>query len=237
MAGKQKLIRFEQMNSFPNVVEPSLEEILVEEKSGKFKDHPLKGNWHSNFFKNDKPLVLELGCGKGEYSVGMGRRFPGKNFLGVDIKGARMWNGASRALDEGLANIGFLRTRIDFITSFFSPGEVDEIWITFPDPQKEGRRERKRLTSPMFIERYREILKPGGIVHLKTDSPELYEYTMEQIQEHGYGLIQATDNLYGELVNGLDEDTQAILNIRTHYEGIFSAKGFSIKYIKFRISA
>lgn len=235
MAGKQKLKRFEQMKSFPNVVEPSLEEILLEEQSGKFKDHLLKGKWHVNFFKNDKPLVLELGCGKGEYAVGMGRRFPEKNFLGVDIKGARMWNGASIALDEGLTNVGFLRTRIDFITSFFSPGEVDEIWITFPDPQKEGRRERKRLTSPMFVARYREILKPGGIVHLKTDSPDLYEYTMEQVWEHGYGLIQATDNLYGELVNELDEDTQAILNIRTHYEGIFSAKGFSIKYIKFNI--
>ncbi len=236
MAGKQKLVRFEQMKSFPNVVEPALHEILVEEKSGKFKDHPLKGKWHADFFKNENPLVLELGCGKGEYSVGMGRKFPNKNFLGIDIKGARMWNGASTALNEGLTNIGFLRTRIDFILSFFQAGEVDEIWLTFPDPQKEGRRERKRLTSPMFIERYRQILKPGGIVHLKTDSPELYDYTMEQVAEHEYGLIQNTEDLYGELLSNLDQDTQDIMNIKTHYEGIFSAKGFSIKYIKFSVS-
>ena len=235
MAGKQKLFRFDQMTTFPNVIQPALEEILIEKRSGNFKDHPIKGTWNQSFFEVDQPIVLELGCGKGEYSVGMARHFKGKNFLGIDIKGARIWYGAKTALEEGLKNVGFLRTRIDFINSFFSKGEVDEIWLTFPDPQKEGRRERKRLTSPMFITRYREILKPGGTIHLKTDSPDLYEYTMEQIEEHGYELIQETDNLYGALIEDLDTDTQAILNIKTHYEGLFSAKGFSIKYIKFKI--
>ncbi len=235
MAGKKKLFRFDQMATFSNVLEPKLKDVLEEEQTGEFKDHPVKGTWNSEQFEKEQPIVLELGCGKGEYSVGMGRHFPEKNFIGVDIKGARIWYGASESLRDGLSNVRFLRTRIDFITSFFKQDEVDEIWLTFPDPQKEGRRERKRLTSPMFIERYRQILKKGGIVHLKTDSPDLYEYTMEQIQEHGYELIQETYDLYGELIENLDADTQAILNIRTHYEGIFSAKGFSIKYIKFRV--
>ncbi len=235
MSGKKKLFRFKEMETFSNVLEPVLSDIMDEEDTGVFKDHPMKGKWKSEFFKNENPLVLELGCGKGEYSVGMGRKFPNKNFLGIDIKGARIWRGAKTAIEEGLNNIGFLRSRIDFITSFFVEGEVDEIWITFPDPQKEGRRERKRLTSPMFIDRYRQILKKGGIVHLKTDSDDLYEYTMEQVEERGYGLIQETNDLYGTLVDQLDADTQEIMNIKTHYEGIFSAKGFKIKYIKFTI--
>lgn len=235
MPGKKKLQRFAEMDTFTNVIQPAMSDITQVKDSGVFGDHPLKGKWKSTFFQNEQPLVLELGCGKGEYSVGMGRKFPAKNFLGVDIKGARIWRGAKTALDEGLTNVGFLRTRIDLITSFFGEAEVDEIWITFPDPQPQQSRERKRLTAPLFINRYRKLLKPDGLVHLKTDSTDLYEYTMEQIHEQGYRLITHTPNLYAELIDSLDKDTQDILGIRTHYENLFSAQGYSIKYIKFQI--
>lgn len=236
MSGKNKLRKFTEMKTFHNVLEPELSEITNGKDSGVFLDHAMKGKWKEAFFGNDKPIVLELGCGKGEYSVGLGRKYPEKNFIGVDIKGARIWRGARTALDEQLDNIGFLRSRIDFITSFFASGEVDEIWITFPDPQPQRNRERKRLTSPLFINRYKQFLKPGGLVHLKTDSDSLYDYTMEQIEEHQYNLELTTRDLYGDAIESFDQDTQEILNIKTHYEGIFSAKGFSIKYCKFRIN-
>lgn len=233
--GKNKLKRFKAMESFENVLQPKLEDVLIERHKGERKDHSMKGHWRELFFQNNKPLVLELGCGGGEYSVGMGRKFPEKNFLGIDIKGARIYKGARVALKEGLDNVGFLRTRIDFITSFFEEGEVDEIWITFPDPQPESRRARKRLTSKMFIDRYRHFLKKDGIVHLKTDSTSLYEFTMEEIEEHGYELLLNTSDLYNEIINDLDPDTRDILEIKTFYEELFSSKGHTIKYIKFRI--
>lgn len=226
MAGKNKLMRFEEMKSFQNVYEPTIEEV----KSGEYF---LKGKWRQNHFKNNNPIVLELGCGKGEYSVGLGRKYPDKNFIGVDIKGARMWVGAKDALENGMNNVAFLRTRIDFIERFFEKDEVDEIWITFPDPQPKERREKKRLTHPRFLNRYMNFLKPKGIIHLKTDSRLLHDFTLEVVVENKYKLIEATNNLYGEKIESLDEDTREILSIKTHYETLFSEKGFDITYLKF----
>lgn len=228
MAGKRKLEHFAEMKTFPHVFEPSLDEVFR-------KPYKLKGNWRKEVFKNDKPLVLELGCGKGEYTVGMGRKFPNKNFIGIDIKGARMWRGAKTSLEEKLANVAFLRTRIEFIESCFAANEVDEIWITFPDPQKKDRREKKRLTGPLFIERYRQFLKPDGIVHLKTDSDFFYEFSVEQTQINEYEVLESTADLYGERIASFDTDTQEILSIKTHYEGIFTEKGHKIHYLKFKI--
>ncbi len=235
MSGKQKLQRFAEIKTLPNVVETPLDFIMPEKNSGILKKHPMAGKWKSHFFKNNNPLVLELGCGRGEYSVGLGAKYPNKNILGIDIKGARLWRGAKTAHETPLPNVGFLRTRIDFITAFFEPGEVDEIWITFPDPQPQQNRVRKRLTSALFTQRYREVMMPNGIIHLKTDSTLLYEYTIEQIADNGFKCLVHTADLYGELLENLDADTQEILSIKTHYEGIFSKKGFKIKYIKFKI--
>jgi tRNA (guanine-N7-)-methyltransferase len=236
MSGKQKLFRFDQIKSFPNVLEHELKQILRRSHGFDLVKHPMSGNWNKQFFKNDQPIVLELACGKGEYAVGMGRKFTGKNFLGVDIKGARLWRGAKTALEENLTNVGFLRTRIDFIEAFFEPGEVDEIWITFPDPQPQKNRERKRLTNKMFIDRYARFLKPGGWVHLKTDSDFFFDYTMEEIKEQGYELVSHSYDLYGELIENLDPDIRDILEIKTHYEKIFTEKGHVIKYCKFKIN-
>lgn len=237
MSGKQKLFRFEQLKSFPNVLEPALKEILTKQKGFDIQKHSISGNWNKKFFKKDQPIVLELACGRGEYAVGMGRKFPHKNFIGVDIKGARLWKGAKTALDENLSNVGFLRTRIDFIDAFFQPGEVDEIWITFPDPQPQDNRARKRLTNKIFIERYAKFLKPGGVIHLKTDSDFFFDYTMTEIQEQGYHLINYSYDLYGELIENLDEDTRDILEIKTYYEKKFTEKGHVIKYCKFKIDS
>lgn len=227
MSRKKKLEHFAEMKTFPHVFEPETKEVLN-------ASYPMKGKWKSEVFKNENDLVLELGCGKGEYSVGMARKFPNKNFIGIDIKGARMWRGAKTSLEEGLKNVAFLRTRIEFIGSCFAKGEVDEIWITFPDPQMKEKREKKRLTGPLFIARYLQFLKPGGIIHLKTDSSFFYEYSLEQAKEQDYEIIEATSDLYGERISSYDKDTQEILSIKTHYEGIFTAKGHSIHYLKFK---
>lgn len=197
------------------------------------EEFPLKGNWRQDHFKNNNPIVLELGCGKGEYSVGMANHFPNKNFIGVDIKGSRMFVGASEALENQIGNVAFLRTKIDFITNYFSEGEIDEIWLTFSDPQP--KKPRKRLTSTLFIDRYRKILKEGGIVHLKTDSDLLFESTEEQIKEHKYDCLELTWDLYGELPQNLDPVTREIFHIKTHYEKLFTARGATIKYCKFKI--
>lgn len=220
--GKDKLRRFAAVKSFDNFFEPVIKEPF-----------PMKGNWRKQYFKNDNPIVLELGCGKGEYSVGLGKHYPERNFIGVDIKGARMFIGAEEALNDGLKNVAFLRTRIDFITDYFDKGEVDEIWLTFSDPQP--KKPRKRLSSPLFIERYRSILKPDGIVHMKTDSDLLFEYTEEQINEHQYECLELTWDLYGELPENIDPKTREIFHIKTHYEQLFTAKGATIKYCKFKI--
>ncbi len=220
--GKDKLRRFAVMKDFANTFEPVIGEPFA-----------LKGNWHRDYFKNDNPIVLELGCGKGEYSVGLGGFFPDKNFIGVDIKGARMYVGAKEALERELNNVAFLRTKIDFITDYFAENEVSEIWLTFSDPQP--KKVNKRLSSKPFIERYRKILKPGGIVHLKTDSDVLFEFTEEEIRETPYECLELTWDLYGELPEKLDPTTREILHIKTHYETLFTQRGSIIKYCKFRI--
>lgn len=227
MAGKKKLEHFAEMKTFPHAFEPELDEVFR-------TDYKMKGNWRSDFFKNDNPLVVEFGCGKGEYSVGMGRKFPEKNFIGVDIKGARMWRGAKTAQEENLKNIAFLRTRIEFIEGCFAPNEVDEIWITFPDPQMKDRREKKRLTGPLFIERYKQFLKPDGIIHLKTDSDFFYHFSVEECERNDYEILFKTDNLYQKGIQNFDSDFQEILNIKTHYEQIFTEKGHNIHYLRFR---
>lgn len=188
---------------------------------------PLQGKWHEEFFGNSNPIVLELGCGKGEYTVGLARRYKDKNFIGVDIKGSRMWTGATQARAEGLENVAFLRTNIELIDRFFTPGEVSEIWITFPDPQM--KKVRKRLTSTRFLELYRKITADGALIHLKSDSPFLYTYTHHLVKENKLPVAIDTDDLYH---SGLAND---ILNIRTFYEQQWLARGLTIKYIKFEL--
>ncbi|OFZ14859.1 MAG: tRNA (guanosine(46)-N7)-methyltransferase TrmB [Bacteroidetes bacterium RIFCSPHIGHO2_02_FULL_44_7] len=220
--GKDKLMRFAAVKEFRNFYEPVLNQ-----------EFPLKGNWKAGHFRNEHPIVLELGCGKGEYSVGLAKHFPEKNFIGVDIKGSRMFIGARQALEESIENVAFLRTRIDFIEDYISEGEVDEIWLTFSDPQP--KKPKKRLTSPQFIQRYRSILRTGGVVHLKTDSDLLFAYTEAQIKEQGYECLELTWDLYGDLPENIDAKTREIFHIKTHYEQLFTQKGAVIKYCRFRI--
>ena len=219
--GKNKLARWTEFGSYDNVIQPQIEDI-----SG--KDHPIKGRWNAELFKNNNPIVLELGCGKGEYSVGLAYKFPDTNFIGIDIKGARMWRGAKTANEQSLPNVAFLRTRIEFINSFFSHDEVDEIWITFPDPHPGGRNANKRLTSPWFLNSYRLFLKDKGLIHLKTDNKELYEFTMKTLDYNNIETIISTTNLY----SGQNSN---ILSIKTHYEKIFLAAGMRITYLSFRL--
>jgi len=216
---KGKLQKFSEMKSFPNVVQPSFREVF-------HKDFILKGKWNIDFFARDLPLILELGCGKGEYSVEMAKMFHESNFLGVDIKGARIWKGAKTALSDKMENVGFIRTRIDFINSFFSGNEVSEIWITFPDPQlkKAG----KRLTSAKFLNMYKSFLKVEGTIHLKTDSSELYDYTLAIIKRNHLKIEFATNNLY--TTHAQDK----VLNIKTFYEKMWLEQGLNIHYIRFK---
>ncbi len=202
------------------VLQPRFEEVYR-------KDYVLKGRWGKDFFRNDHPVVLELGCGKGEYTVGLAEQFPWKNFIGMDIKGARMWRGAVTARDKGLGNVAFVRSRIELLRSFFAPGEVAEIWLTFPDPQPGKRREKKRLTHPRFLEVYREILQEGGCVHLKTDNTNLFRYTLEVIRLNGFPLEEETFDLYGENKEG------KVFGIRTYYENRFVEEGKKICYLRF----
>lgn len=218
--GKNKLKKFAEMETFDNVFQYPF---AVVERDG----FPLKGRWNKDFFKNDNPIVLELGCGKGEYAVGLARRFPGKNYIGVDIKGARMWTGAKAAVKDGISNVAFLRTNIELIDRFFETDEVSEIWITFPDPQM--KKVRKRLTSSRFLELYRNILIDGGIVHLKTDSPFLYTYTDAIVKLNDLPTEVNTSDLYHSDI--VDD----ILEIKTFYEQQWLDRGLSIKYIKFHL--
>lgn len=217
---KRKLQQFAEVETFENVVQFGFHQIEA--------GLELKGKWRENFFHNGNALILELGCGKGEYTVGLSRRFPDKNFIGVDIKGARIWKGAKTAIAENLNNAGFLRTRIDFIDKCFSEGEVDEIWITFPDPQPREGKAKKRLTAPRFLEKYKRILKQGGIIHLKTDSRLLFDYTMEVAKENNLLVHDATADLYERP----EERDEALTSIKTYYEKMFSEKGFKICYLK-----
>lgn len=191
----------------------------------------MKGHWREEYFKNNNPIVLELGCGKGEYTVELARLYPDVNFIGVDIKGARMWTGATLALNDGLKNVAFLRTNIEIIDRFFAHNEVHEIWLTFSDPQMKN--PRKRLTSTYFMERYRRFLVDGGTVHLKTDSNFLFTYTSYMVDTNNLPLIFRTEDLYHQ--DGLDDETKKILSIQTYYERMWLERGLNIKYQKFNL--
>lgn len=221
---KRKLKKFAEVSSFDNCFFLSFEQSREE-------GLPLKGKWNKEFFKNDNPIVLELGCGKGEYTVGLAKRYPNKNFIGVDIKGNRIWTGAREAVDSKMSNVAFVRTRIDFIEACFAKDEVSEIWITFPDPQPQKTRERKRLTNMMFINRYRNVLKKGGSVNLKTDNEPFYDFSREVIKDNNLQELDATNDLYANV--GLRDE--ALTTIKTHYEKLFSDKGFKICYLKYII--
>ncbi|MBN1599724.1 MAG: tRNA (guanosine(46)-N7)-methyltransferase TrmB [Bacteroidales bacterium] len=208
------------METFQNVIQVSFREVMN-------KDHSLKGNWNKEFFKNENPITLELGCGKGEYTVGLAKKYPGRNFLGVDIKGARIWKGAKFALENVIENSGFIRTRIDFIDSFFSEHEIDEIWITFPDPQP--KKTLKRLTSSRFLNRYRKFITDNGYINLKTDNRELYEYTCKLVKYNQYEVDFMTDDLYNSKYNN------DILSVKTFYEEMWLEEGSNIHYIRFKL--
>ena len=218
--GKNKLQKFSDMETFGCVLQYP-RHILIE------KGFPYKGKWNSDFFSRSNPITLELGCGKGEYTVGLAEANHDRNYVGVDIKGARMWKGAKSVEEKGMDNAAFLRTEIEQIEQFFAPGEVDEIWITFPDPQMQ--KARKRLTSSRFLTNYRKFLRPGGVVNLKTDSPFLYEYTRRLVELNGFEVIALSDDLYG---SGLADP---VTSIKTFYEQQWLARGKTIKLISFRI--
>lgn len=227
--GHDKLRRFAENETFSCLLQPSASDVLAE---GYFNlsDHPVKGHWNERFFASGKPdadIVLELGCGKGEYTVDLAGRHPERNYIGVDIKGARLWKGAKYATENNMPNVAFLRTRIEFIPAFFAPSEVSEIWLTFSDPQPKS--VNSRLTSPVFLERYRKFLKPGGIIHLKTDSSLLHDYTVEVCASLGLKVTACTDDLYGSDAQVPPE----VREVQTFYEKMFLAQGSRITYMSF----
>ncbi len=223
--GKDKLKRFAEMEHFDNVFQPTMEEV----KEG----FSMKGKWHTDFFKNENPIVLELGCGRGEYTVGMAQKYPNKNFIGIDIKGSRIWRGAKTGIEENMSNVAFVRSKIDFIEYLFAENEVSEIWLTFSDPQP--KRPRKRLTSKLFVDRYRKIMVENGIINIKTDSDLLFESTLEQIEEHHYKKILSSWDVYGEMINTCDEELKDLMDIKTYYEQKWLEDGKKIKFAKFSI--
>lgn len=265
--GHGKLRKFAENETFKCLLQPSASEVM-DKSDGGFcvLDHPIKGNWNSNMFAKAQPIVLELGCGRGEYTIDLSRRVPSRNYIGVDIKGARLWQGAKYAVEHDLPNVAFLRTRIELIEAFFAPREVSEIWLTFSDPQLGSAN--KRLSSPVFLEKYRKFLAPGGRIHLKTDSRLLYEYTKAVAQANGLNILAATTNLYNPNVPistshpqldsepnthrhpeldsgsnrnnaapGLDKETMAALtDVQTFYERMFMKQGYKINYLCFTIS-
>jgi tRNA (guanine-N7-)-methyltransferase len=221
--GKNKLRRFAENETFSNLIQTEFTEYFGH-------DHPMKGQWRSRFFRNSNPIVLELGCGKGEYTIGLARQFPGKNFIGIDIKGARLWRGAKTAMEQQMPNVAFVRTRIEIINSFFAENEVDEVWLTFPDPQPRQAKALKRLSSSRFLSKYRGFLRPGGVVHLKTDSLGLHRYTRALAEQNGLTIHACTENLYETMA------TDPILSIKTFYEQQFLGKGMPITYISFELN-
>ena len=224
LGSKNKLKRFIENESFFNVIQPSREELI----SNQFK---LKGNWNNLFFKNNNPIVVELGCGKGEYTINLAKRNPSVNYIGVDIKGARFWRGAKTANEENLDNVVFLRTQIELINYVFKKGEVSEIWLTFPDPQIKFQRRKHRLTNPSFLELYKKILNPKGIVHLKTDSEFLHGYTLGLLEGLSITPLKSNHDVYKNF-NAPEEVT----NIKTHYEKMFSELNKNISYLSFNFN-
>lgn len=224
MGSKNKLKRFKENETFENVFQPTREEVFQDSLN-------FKGNWRKDFFKNENPVVLELGCGKGEYTLDLARRNPDKNFIGIDIKGARYWRGAKTALEEGLSNVIFLRIHIEMIENVFAEDEVDEIWITFPDPQIKYRRTKHRLTNQEFLEKYFKILKPEGVVHLKTDSEFMHGYTLGLLHGLGYVVEYANHDVYNN--HGAPEE---VTGIQTFYEKRYLAEDKKITYLRFKFS-
>jgi tRNA (guanine-N7-)-methyltransferase len=212
---QKKLMRFAEVATFPNVLQYPLD---------------MQGKWNT-FFENDNPITLELACGKGEYAVGLGRLHPQRNFLGIDLKGNRIWVGARKALNEGLKNVGFVRSHIDKIENYFAPGEVSEIWITFPDPQLRVSKARKRLTHPQFLRIYKSILKPGGFIHLKTDSPDLYDFTKLVALMYGVSIVEDMEDAYA------NQEISDDLKIKTYYESLDIARSNRVHYLKFTLPA
>ncbi|RLD64120.1 MAG: tRNA (guanosine(46)-N7)-methyltransferase TrmB [Bacteroidetes bacterium] len=225
---KNKLEQFKKFSSFDFTFEPDFNEFFK-------TDYHLKGKWNKEVFKNNNPIVLELGCGKGEYATNLALQNPNKNFIGVDIKGNRMWKGANLAYEENLNNIAFLRTQIEFIDSFFAKNEVDEIWITFPDPQLKKRRNKKRLTSALFLNKYKTFLNTDCFVNLKTDNTVLYNYTLNLLKENALEINISTNDLYMEKNQGISELSEA-KSIKTFYEKLYLEKGEKIKFIKFKLN-
>jgi tRNA (guanine-N7-)-methyltransferase len=231
--GKNKLKKFAEMETFHNVFQCGARETL--------EGNPvvaMRGKWHEEYFHNDNPIVLELGCGRGEYTVGLAAKYPEKNYIGIDIKGARMWAGAKQAELAGMKNVAFLRTNIEMLTHFFAPNEVAEIWITFPDPQM--KKATKRLTSTYFMQRYAELLVENGLIHLKTDSPFLYTYTQAMVKENNYPLLVDTSDLYNtEQMSGVgnrESDIEEARALQTHYEHQWLDRGLTIKYLRWELA-
>ncbi len=225
MGSKNKLKRFRENDTFSNVFQPERDTLV----SGAYE---LKGQWNATFFKNENPIVLELGCGKGEYSVALAQKYPNKNFIGVDIKGARFWRGAKTAVEEGIPNVAFLRTQIELIDHAFATGEVDEIWITFPDPQIKYKRTKHRLTNAAFLERYKRILKPEGVVNLKTDSEFMHGYTLGLLHGAGHEVLYANHNVYKQ-----EGSPEEVTTIQTYYESQYLEQNKPITYIRFKIKS
>ncbi len=226
--GKDKLRRFAEVKTFGNVFEPDIDSAL--------RGSDVAGTWNTERFLKSQPITLELGCGKGEYTVGQAQRYADRNFLGVDIKGARLWRGAKTAHETGLDNVQFLRTRIDFITSFFGPDEVDEIWITFPDPQPNKNRRKKRLTHPLFLDRYRRFLKEGGTINLKTDDRPFYDYALAVAELNGLEVLHSITDIYNGGLDDLDTTLQDLLNIKTYYEQKWLKIDRKINFLSYRLT-
>ena len=223
MSGKRKLAQFAAIKTFENVIEIPYDEAYN-------KEHPLKGNWNAEVFKNDHPIVLELGCGKGEYSIGLAQHYPERNFIGVDIKGARMWRGAKTAVEERLGNVAFLRAQIELIDLAFATNEVDEIWITFPDPQIKYKRTKHRMTNSAFLKKYKAILKPEGVVNLKTDSEFMHGYTLGLLHGEGHEVLYSNHNVYKQ-----EGSPEEVTSIQTFYESQYLEQNKAITYIRFKI--
>ncbi|WGK66161.1 tRNA (guanosine(46)-N7)-methyltransferase TrmB [Croceiramulus getboli] len=223
MGSKNKLKRFKENEIFANVIQPSREELL----EGKF---PYRGKWNEMYFKNDRPIVLELGCGKGEYTVALAKKYPERNYIGVDIKGARFWRGAKTALEEDIHHAAFLRTQIELIDHAFAKAEVSEIWITFPDPQIKYKRTKHRLTNHDFLQKYKHILKPDGLVHLKTDSEFMHGYTLGVLHGEGHVIHEANHDVYKN-----EYSPEEVTGIQTFYEKQYLERDKKITYIRFSI--
>ena len=223
MGSKNKLKRFKENETFENVFQPTREEVT----SGEF---PLKGKWSSEFFKNDHPIIVELGCGKGEYSVGLAERYPEKNFIGIDVKGARFWRGAKTAVDSGMNNVAFIRTQIELLDYVFAENEIDEIWITFPDPQIKYKRTKHRMTNSEFLQLYKKVLKKDGVVNLKTDSEFMHGYTLGLLHGEGHEVLYANHNVYKN-----EGSPEIVTAIQTFYEKQYLEINKAITYIRFKI--